>query len=225
MGWEIPKSVGGAKEKAPAGNHLAVLVGLFDMGKQWQEPFNPAKDKGYWGWRAFFVWELCDEVIASTSKRHVIGIDLSLSTGDRSKLRKWVEARTGKPIAEPFDPTTELGQACMLNVVEKNGYPKIDGMAALPKSLAAHPPKPSYPVTALTLEEFKAGKPLPEWVPWLYGSPLEDHIRACQEIGGPKPQPKKKADGAPAAAPSDAGADPVPTAEVAPAPAATTDPF
>lgn len=205
MGWEIPKSGGGSKEKPPAGNHLAILVGLFDMGKQWQEPFNPAKDKGYYAWRAYFVWELCGEAITGADKNHVIGIDLSLSTGERSKLRKWVEARTGKPLAEPFNPTTELGQPCLLNVVEKNGYPKVEGMAALPKGMPV--PKPTYPVTALSLDEFKAGAPLPEWVPWLYGSPLEDHIKASQELGGPKPTPKKKADAAPAANGSN---DPVP---------------
>lgn len=197
MGWTIPKSGAGKTEKPPAGNHLAILVGLFDMGKQWQEPFNPAKDKGYWAWRAFFVWELTGEEIAGTGKNHVIGIDLSLSTGDRSKLRKWVEARTGRPLVEPFDPTTELGQACLLNVIEKNGYPKVDGMAALPKGMPV--PKPTYPVTALSLDDFKGGTPVPEWVPYLYGSPLEEHIRACQEIGGAKPQPKKKDAPAPAA--------------------------
>lgn len=203
MSWEIPKSGGGSKEKPPADNHLAILVGLFDMGKQWQEPFNAAAgDKGYWGWRAFFVWELTGAKISGTDKNHVIGIDLSLSTGERSKLRKWVEARTGKPLTEPFNPTTELGKACFLNVVEKGGYPKVDGMAAVPAAFAKAAPAPTYPVTSVTLAEFREGAALPEWVPYLYGSPLEEHIKACQEIGGPKPQPKKKgpAPGTPEAA-------------------------
>ncbi len=196
MGWEIPKA-GGAKEKPPAGNHLAILVGLFDMGRQWQESFDKGKP-GYWQWRAFFVWELCGEAIAGTGKNHVIGIDLTMSSDEKSKLRKWIEARTGKPWSPPFDPRPELGQPCLLNVVEKNGYPKVDGMAALPKGMPV--PKPTYPVTALSLDEFKGGSPVPEWVPYLYGSPLEEHIRACQEIGGAKPQPKKKDAPAPAAA-------------------------
>lgn len=52
--------------------------------------------------------------------------------------------------------------------------------------------QPTHPLTALSLEQFLAGTPVPEWVPWLYGSPLADHIRACQEIGGPRPRPRKK---------------------------------
>lgn len=195
MGWEIPESKGGGKtEKPPVGNHLAVLVAVIDMGKQLDD-FD--KSKPYWQWKAMFVWELVGEQIAGTAKNHVIGIDLSLSTGEKSKLRKWVQARTGKPFpAGPFDPTTELGQPCFLNVIEHKGYPKVDGVAAVPKGIPV--PKPTYPLTALSLEEFQAGKPVPDFVPWLYGSPLEDHIKACQEIGGAKPTPKKKAEGDPA---------------------------
>lgn len=191
MTWTIPKSGGGKTEKPPAGNHLAVLVGLFDMGRQWQEPFT-AGETGYYAWRAYFVWELTGEKIAGTDKNHVIAIDLSLSTNPKAKLHKWVLARTGKPPVEPFDPTTELGQFCLLNVVMKGDYPKIDGMAAVPAVFAKSLPKPSYPVTAVSLAEFRAGAAIPEWVPYLYGSPLEEHIRACEQIGCPRPQPKKK---------------------------------
>jgi hypothetical protein len=190
MGWEIKSS--GAQEKPPVGNHRAVLVGLFDMGHQWQEPFSEG-DKGYYQHRAFFVWELVDEQVKGTQKNHVIGIDLTLSVKDTAKLYKWVKARTGTAPGVGFNPVTELGGACLLNVVEnKAGYPKVDGMSALPKGMAA--PVPTYPLTAVSLDEFQT-KPaaIPEWCPWLYGSHLADHIRACKEIGQPKPEPKKSA--------------------------------
>lgn len=208
MSWAIPESKGGGKtEKPPVGNHLAVLVAVIDMGKQLDD-FDKAKP--YWAWRAYFVWELVGEPIAGTTKNHVIAIDVALSTGEKSKLRKWVQARTGKPFPSgSFDPTTELGQACMLSVIEKGGYPKVDGLAAVPAVFAKQVPKPTYELTALSLDEFKAGKMPPEWTPWLYGSPIEDHIRACQEIGGAKPQPKKKAE--PVGAPGEeAKKDPIP---------------
>lgn len=184
------KSGGGGAVKAPAGNHLAVLVGIFDMGHQLDD-FDPLKSK--WQHRAFFVWELVGEPIAGASKNHVIGIDLTLSLNEKAKLRKWVEARTGKPIPDgtTFDPTTELGQPCFLNVIEKNGYPKVEGVAAVPKGIPV--PKASYPLVAVTLDEFLAKTPIPEWVPYLYGSPLADHISAAREIGGAKPSAKKAA--------------------------------
>ncbi len=200
---------GGGTEKAPAGNHAAVLVGLFDMGHQWQEPFS-AKDKGYWAHRAFFVWELVNEKVAGATKNHVIGIDLTLSLGEKAKLRKFIEGRTGKKLAADaeLDPMTELGQACLLNVIEKNGYPKIEGVAALPKGMPA--PAPGYKPVAVGLEEFRAGGvSIPEWVPYLYGSPLADHIKASREIGEPKPVAKKKDDAAPKTADAKSG-DPIP---------------
>ncbi len=189
MSWTIAESKG-KTEKPPVGNHLAILVGIFDMGKQLDD-FDPAKP--WWQWRAYFVWELAGEQIAGTSKNHVIAIDLSMSTGKKSKLRQFVEARTGKAlVAGDFDPLSELGQACFLNVVANGDYTKVGTVAAVPKGVPI--PKPTYTPVALTLDEFKAGKPLPEWVPWLYGNPLEDHIRASQEMGGAKPKPRKKAD-------------------------------
>lgn len=187
MGWEIKS--GGATEKPPVGNHRAVLVGLFDMGQQWQEPFSDG-DKGYWQHRAFFVWELVEEQIKGASRNHLIGIDLTLSVKDTAKLYKWVKARTGTAPGVGFNPLSELGGACLLNVVDNKGYPKVDGMSALPKGMAA--PVPTYPLTAVSLEEFQS-KPatIPDWCPWLYGAHLADHIRACKEIGGPKPEAKK----------------------------------
>jgi len=191
MGWEIQKS-SGATEKPPVGNHLAVMVGVFDMGKQFQEPFK-AGDKGYWAARAFFVWELVGEKMTGADRNHVIGIDLTLSTDERSKLRKWVEARTGKPMVPPFDPTTELGLGSFLSVIaNKKGYPVVNGMAALPKGIPV--PPPTYKPVAISLDEYRAGAKIPEWCPWLYGSPLEEWIKACQQLGGARPQPRKSND-------------------------------
>jgi hypothetical protein len=184
------KGNGGGTEKCPAGNHLAVLVAVIDMGTQ-ENSFQGQDVK--WQRRAYFVWELVGEQISGTKKNHVIGVDLTLSLNEKAKLRKWVEARTGKVIPEgsEFDVSKELGQPCMLNVVEKNGYPRIDGVAAVPAAFVKSMPPATYPLTALDLDSFIKGTPVPEFVPWMYGSPLADHIKACREIGGAKPQPKR----------------------------------
>lgn len=190
---------GGGSEKAPAGNHLAALVGIFDMGTQLDD-FDPQKEK--WQRRAFFVWELLGVKVTGQDRNHVIGIDLTLSMNEKAKLRKWVEARTGKPIPDgtPFDPTSELGQPCMLNVIMKGDYPKVDGVAGVPAAFLASCPKPGYKPVAISLDEFKEGATIPDWCPWLYGSELSEHIKACREIGGSKPRPKKHDGPAPATA-------------------------
>ena len=75
MSWTLTNTGGGGgSEKPPVGNHLAVLVGIFDMGTQLDD-FDPAKPR--WQHQAYFVWELVGEKIAGTSKNHVIGAALT----------------------------------------------------------------------------------------------------------------------------------------------------
>ncbi len=183
MGWTQKASKGGDGnfEKAPAGNHPAVLVALIDMGTQTVDGFQggPSKEQH----RAYMVWELVSEP-DSNGKNFLIGMDLNISLNEKATLRKWIEARTGKPIPEgsEYDISKELGQPCLLSVVEKNGYPKIMGMSGVPKGTAV--PKPTKALTTWTLDDYgSAGKiDLPDWLPWLFGECIEDHIMRCGEI-------------------------------------------
>lgn len=193
-------ATGAGSVKAPAGNHMAVLVGVFEMGTQ-QDPFDQTKARR----QVCLVWELVNEAIAGTAgKNHVISAAVTQSLNEKATLRKWVEARLGRKLGndEAFDISTELGQGCMLNVVaNEKGYTRVEGVAAIPKGIPI--PKPTYPLTALTLEDFRdEGKEIPEWVPWLYGNELADHIRASQEIGEKLPARNK---------PQTAAADPAGT--------------
>ncbi len=181
--------------RAPAGNHIAVCVGLIDLGTQWQDPFQGGAggDKGHWAHKVYMVWELVNERIAGTEKNHVIACDLTLSLHEKAKFRHIVEGRTGKRLSaeSEVDPAAELGQACMLNVLEKNGYPRVSTVGALPKGIPVG--KASYPLTSVTIEAFISGAAVvPEWVPYLFGCSVEDHMRASQEMGGPKPVSKGK---------------------------------
>lgn len=196
------KGEGGEFAKPPAGNHRAVLVALIDMGRQRQEPYETG-GKVTFTHRIYWCWELADEQIAGAGKNHVIGMDLTFSLHEKAKMRGFVEARTGKKIPDglEYDITQELGQGCFLNVIEKNGYPKIDSIGALPKSMAK--PVPTYPVTLISLDEFKSGtKSIPDWVPWLYGEVLDDHIKRCKELAGgsvvPATKPARASEPAPA---------------------------
>lgn len=177
---------GGDYEKPPAGNHPAVLVAVVDMGHQWQEPFKgDPKSKGSWQHRAFFVWELVTKKQSGSNRNHVIGLDLTLSLNEKAKLRKWIEARLGRPIreGENYDVVAELGQPCLLNVVEKNGYPKIEGVSAVPDGLPV-PPAQNKPL-AWNVAAAQAGKiDLPAWLPYHYGQPIGDVVKRCQELDG-----------------------------------------
>ena len=190
MSFTMTASSGGGKtEKAPPGNHLAVLVAVVDLGTQEHD----YQGKVSWRRDVYLCWELAGEQIAGTTKNHLIGTAVTMSLNDKATLRKWVEARTGRKITEgeKYDLSAELGQPCLLNVVaNQSGYPRVEGVAAVPKGLPA--PKPTYEPFACSLEEFQAGKDLPDWLPWHYGSQLAEHVKASREIGGAKPQPKSK---------------------------------
>jgi len=191
---------GGGTEKAPAGNHMAVLVGVFEMGTQ-EETFQGETSARR---KVALVWELVNEQIAGAAKNHTVIAAVTQSLNEKATLRKWIEARLGRKLGadEDFDISTELGQGCMLNVIANDkGYPRVEGVAAIPKGIPV--PKPTYPPTAVTLEEFEGGKQIPEWVPWLYGSELAAHVAACQEIGAPKPV--RKGQSQPAEQPADKG--------------------
>lgn len=186
MGWTQKATKGsvGGTSKAPPGNHPAVLVALIDMGTQTVDGFNggPSKEQH----RAYFVWELVSELEAGTTNNHLIAIDLNVSLNEKAKLRKWIESRAGKPIPDgvEYDILKELGKPCLLSVIlNKDGYPRIEGVAAVPKGTTV--PKPKRELFSWSLDQFQesgevAG--IPDWIPWLFGRPITDHISECAEI-------------------------------------------
>lgn len=182
---QTAKKGDGAFVKAPPGNHPAVLVAIVDMGTQWQDGYQGAPGK--WQRRAYFVWELVTKKIdGQPGRNHLIGIDLTVSFNEKAKLRKWVEARTGKAIPDgtSHDILAELGQPCLLNVMQKGDFPKIEAVSAIPDGLTVPPAK--QPLFSWSLEDHARDDPisLPDWLPWFYGKPLVESIGRCREIAG-----------------------------------------
>ncbi len=183
--WNVKPSAGGGGDfpKAPAGNHPAVLVAIIDMGMQENEFQGVKKDQH----RAYFCWELVTEKVPGAANRNfTIGLDLTVSLNEKAKLRAWIEARLGKKISDDgdYDITKELGQSCLLNVIMKGEWPKIGGLGPIPKGLTV--PAPLFKPFLWQLSDISPeGKfTLPDWIPWLYGEPLADHIRRCKQLSG-----------------------------------------
>lgn len=188
MAWTAKATKGGGDyEKAPPGNHPAVLVAMIDLGTQKTEFGGEVKEQH----RVFWVWELVTEK-TKTGLNHLIGMDLTFSLNENAKMRAFVEARLSRKIGddEEYDVETELGKPCLLNVVEKKGYPKVETMSSVPKGMTVA--RPTHPLTLWKLEEFeKTGKiDIPGWIPWLYGESIPAHIARCLEMDGRKPEVK-----------------------------------
>lgn len=184
---QASKGGGGASEQVPAGNHPAVLVGLVDCGTQHEEFQGTAS----WKRQLLLVWQLPTKK-RSDGRPHVLDAVVTLSLNEKAKLRKWAEALTGAPIPDggTFDVSTLLGKACMLGVKQnEKGYARVDTVAAFP-DLGVPAPAATVPAFSCTLDEFRGGKSLPEWLPWQWSRAVgqrvsvPDFVRLCREIAG-----------------------------------------
>lgn len=173
---------GGDYEKAPAGNHPAVLVAVIDMGTQWQGGYQG--QPGRFAHRAYFVYELVTKK-DSKDRRFLIAIDLGLSTHEKSKLAKFVLGRTGKkPPPSGYDVSEELGKPVLLNVIlSESGYPKVDGVSAVPDGLTFPPSENPPTVWSITGPQCSFDG-IPEWVPYHFGRPITEAIKLSKEWAG-----------------------------------------
>lgn len=183
---KVSSGVGGDKERCPAGNHPAVLVALIDMGQQHHEYMGTAN----WRRDCFLCWQVPGKKTAK-GEPHLVTAQVTLSLNEKATLRKWIEGMKGGKLGDNFDVSSLLGAACMLNVVHsEKGYPRVQGVAAYPEGLPE--PKATLAPFACTLDEFKAGKEFPEWLPWAWLSaidppamkPIAEHVALCKEIAG-----------------------------------------
>lgn len=178
---------GGNREKCPAGAKVAVVAAIIDLGTQHSEFQNEAK----WVRQVYVVWEL-PTTKTTGGASHLIASKATLSLNEKATLRKWAEAITGNKIADgaQFDVSALLGMPCIVNVQHAGakGYPKVAGVSGLPDGMPEV--KGTHAPFACTLEEFKKGKVVPEWVPWAWCDSLSAmaaipaHIKASKEIAG-----------------------------------------
>lgn len=177
---------GAGFERAPAGNHPAALVALVELGHQWEDGYQgqPAR----WVRKVYLAWELLGVKVSGADRNHVVGCSLTHSLNERATLRKFIQARVGKTIPDgDYDLSVELGQPCLLSVVEKNGYPRVDTPASVPAALVATFPKPTYKPLALSLADIRGGATVPDWLPYVYGKSVADTVRASREVAGDTP--------------------------------------
>lgn len=182
-GFSVKAYSGDYSDSAPPGNHPAVLVALVDLGTQKSD----YKGKISWNRKVYMCWELVNEKIDGTKAvNHVIGRDFAVYFSPKAALRGFVEKWRGKAFAEgeDFDLGVLLGQACLLNVIHKPSgdkmYPRVEGVSKVPKGMKVE--KPQRTPFKWMIGEGKY--PDPDWIPYLYGQPLRDHIAQADELHG-----------------------------------------
>lgn len=166
---KLPVPSEGSFERCPAGNHLAVCFEVVDLGTQ-EYKFNDEEGKRHQIW---IGWETPNE-LDEEGRPFTIGQRYTLSSHERSNLRKDLESWRGKAFSEEdfgtFDICDIIGKGCFLNVVhvERKGktYANPDTVAALPKgtqtpALVNEPHKLDLDPESFDSEQFDA---LPDWL-------------------------------------------------------------
>ena len=120
------------------GVHLAVCIGVWDLGTQHNKIFDKEVHQ------ILIMWEIPDERITVDNKDLPLAISkrYTLSLNEKANLRKDLEAWRGKAfpaetLKEGFDLKKILGKTCQIQIIhnENNGktYANIAGIMALPK--------------------------------------------------------------------------------------------
>lgn len=150
----------------PAGQYLAVCVGVFDLGEQFSEKFKKYSPKII---ITFDLPAITIEVDGKQEPRQ-LSREFTISGKNNSKLRSFISSWNGVQYSDEafgeFDPLTQIGKPAMINVIlnETGDYSNIDTIMPLFPGLPA-------PTTATKLQTWdmdhwddNAFCELPEWV-------------------------------------------------------------
>lgn len=133
-------------EPAPAGNHVARLYSIINIGTIEEEYAGETKQIN----KIRFTFELCNKKKVykdgEPEKPIAIGAEFTFSMGAKANLRKFVEGMLGKKLtdaeANELQVESLLGHACLLNVIHKtsktgNLYALVQNASPLPEGIEA----------------------------------------------------------------------------------------
>ncbi len=128
---------------APAGNHLARLYSIIDIGHQETVWKGDTKIMH----KVVFTWELHGEdndgnpLTTDDGKPLIVSKRYTVSLGDQSTLRKDLESWSGKKMTEEdrkaFDLKTLLNKFCMLSIVHSDDgkYANVGSINSVPTAI------------------------------------------------------------------------------------------
>lgn len=145
---KAPKQEGKKFEPVPAGNHVARVYRIIQIGTITEQYQGEDKEMN----KVVVGFELPNETKVfkegEAAQPYVISREYTFSMNEKANLRKMVEGMLGVVLtdeeADSFDLTDILGKACLLNVVHKksatgNMYALIQGASPIPKGMDVPP--------------------------------------------------------------------------------------
>lgn len=154
----------------PDGQHIAVCYAVVDEGVQ----YNPRYENNYRKVR--IMWELPEVTMEYNGETvpRVFSKEYTLSLGDKSNLRKDLQAWRGKAFTDEdllsgFNLSQLIGKGCILQITneKKDGktYTNITGIMALMRGMQC--PSPHNTPFVFDLENPECLSKLPELPKWL----------------------------------------------------------
>lgn len=140
-------------EVIPEGSHQGVCTGVYYLGKQYSEMYGKEADK------ILFSWELPDVRLDTKDGDfpRLISKIYTASLHEKASLSRDLESWLGRSLPEAFDPESLLGKNCVLQVIHKNGKPRITNITPLLGGL-----QPVEPEGDTRLYSFMPGEKIPE---------------------------------------------------------------
>lgn len=150
----------------PAGQYLAVCVGVYDLGEQYSEKYKNYSPKLM---ISFDIPSVTIEVEGKMEPRQ-LSREFTITTKNNSKLREFISSWNGTQYSDEafgeFDPLTQVGKPAMINVLlnETGEYANINTIMPLFPGLPA--PTTTTPLRVWDMDKWddKAFEDLPAWV-------------------------------------------------------------
>ena len=150
----------------PAGQYLAVCVGVYDLGEQYSEKYKNYSPKLM---ISFDIPSVTIEVEGKMEPRQ-LSREFTISGKNNSKLREFISSWNGVQYSDEvfgeFDPLTQVGKPAMINVLlnETGEYANINTIMPLFPGLPA--PTTTTPLRVWDMDKWddKAFEDLPAWV-------------------------------------------------------------
>lgn len=150
----------------PAGQYLAVCVGVYDLGEQYSEKYKNYSPKLM---ISFDIPSVTIEVEGKQEPRQ-LSREFTISGKNNSNLRSFISSWNGVQYSDEafgeFDPLTQVGKPAMINVLlnETGEYANIDTIMPLFPGLM--PPTTGTPLKVWDMDKWddKAFSELPAWV-------------------------------------------------------------
>lgn len=150
----------------PAGQYLAVCVGVYDLGEQYSEKYKNYSPKLM---ITFDIPSVTIEVEGKQEPRQ-LSREFTISGKNNSKLRAFISSWNGVQYSDEafgeFDPLTQVGKPAMINVLlnETGEYANIDTIMPLFPGLPAPSTTTSFKIWDMDKWDDNVFAELPGWV-------------------------------------------------------------